>query len=79
MIGFLSGLWGKAAGIGLLVLGILGAYLRMRAQDRAGAKAEVEARHSKQALEIKDAQQKAAAAAPRDRDSLADELRDGKF
>jgi len=79
VIGFLSGLWGRFAAIGALVLAVLAAYLRIRSVDRAGAKAEARVDSLERTLEIKDAQQKAAAAAPRDRAALDKRLRDGSF
>lgn len=72
---WLAGLWGKLAAVGAIVAGVLVALGMARKAGKDAVRVELD----EKALEIKDAQQKAAADAPRDRDALADRLRDGKF
>lgn len=76
---FLGNLLG---GIGLKIMGglaIVGAVLAILAGARSAGRNAERVESLTKTLEIKNAQAKAAAAAPRNRDDLIDELRDGKF
>lgn len=76
---FLGNLLG---GIGLKIMGglaIVGAVLAILAGARNAGRNAERVESLTKTLEIKNAQAKAAAAAPRNRDTLIDELRDGKF
>lgn len=75
----LSALWARIAPYALGVLGILAAVLTFGWSQRRAGKAEAKAEATTRTLEIKDAQQQAAARAPVDRDGVVDRLRNGTF
>ncbi len=75
----MAALWARIApyvlGLGATLVGLAVWSMRQKAAGRAEARAEATTR----TLEIKDAQQQAAARAPVDRDGVVDRLRNGQF
>lgn len=75
----IAALWARIApyvlGAGVILAALATFGMRQKAAGRAEAKAEVTTR----TLEIKDAQQQAAARAPVDRDGVVDRLQHGSF
>lgn len=71
----LSGLWAKVLLVAAVLFAILGAVAKLVSTGRRLERADQE--HS--TLEVKDAQQKAAADAPRNRDDLVERLRRHEF
>jgi uncharacterized membrane protein len=79
VIALLAGLGNRALFYALGALAVIGAlaalFFNIRASGRAAERVDV----MRNTLEVKRAQQKAAAAAPADRAALVDELRRGRF
>lgn len=75
----IAALWSRIApyllGAGVILGGLAVFGMRQKAAGRAEAKADIQTR----TLEIKDAQQQAAARAPVDSDGVVDRLRNGSY
>lgn len=79
MLGFFGGIWGKIAGLAVVALGILLAFLRVQGQARQAGRDEVLRKDAEAEAAARARMQDAAGKAPTDDAGVIERAREGRL